>query len=167
MKSHEMDARTIGELVRQYHVGFRLQPGRAVMSSGRRAGLTCRLELSGHHNHRNQCGDAPCASCIQLRKVLLTIAKTLRPIESEIFEKAGIVCETRACQACAEGLGHEKTLGVEMSLRHPLASMADSWAWIFMRRVRTALAELGCSNRAPAERLGCRPLFRAGRRACI
>ncbi len=36
MSAHTEDTRTLGELVRLYHVGFRLQPGEAVVSSGRR-----------------------------------------------------------------------------------------------------------------------------------
>lgn len=166
MNSHEKDTRRIGELVRLYHVGFRLQSGEAAIVSGRRAQMTCRLELSGHHDRRGQCGNAPCASCIQLLQVLFEVAETLRPIEREILERAGIACETRARYASAAGPGHEETLGVEMTLRHPLGSMADSWAWIFMRHVRTALTELGCRNRAPAEPVGCRPPFRTVRRGC-
>ena len=166
MSAHKEDVRTPGELVRLYHVGFRLQPGEAVVSSGRRVQLTCRLKLSGHHDHCIQCGNAPCETCIRVMQALFEVAETLRPIERETLERAGIACETQARYASAAGSGHEETLGFEMTLRHPLGAMAESWAWIFMQRVRTALTELGCRNRAPAEPVGCRPPFRTVRRGC-
>lgn len=164
MKSCEKDTRSISKVIRLYDVGFRLQPGEAAIVSGRRAQMTCRLELSGHHDHRVQSGNTPCANCVQLLQVLVDVAATLRPIEHEILERAGIVCETHLSYASVSGPGHEEILGVEMTLRHPIASMADSWVWIFMRHVRAALAELGCRNRAPAEPLGCRPPIRNVRR---
>ncbi len=164
MNSHEKDTRTIGELVRLYQVGFRLQPGEAVIVSGRRTQFTCRQELSGHQDRRIQCGNAPCVTCIQVLQALFEVADILRPIERGTFERAGIACETSARYASAAGPGHEETLGFEMTLRHPLGAMADRWAWIFMQIVRTALRELGCRDRDPAEPVGCRPPFRTVRR---
>lgn len=167
MKSHEKDTLELGELVRLYHVGFRIQPGKAVVASGRITQITCRLELSGHHDSHVKCADAPCMACIRVFQSLFEVTDTLRPIERETLENAGGACETRAHYASATEPGHEETLGLEMTLRCPVGAVTDSWAWIFMQRVRTALMELGCLNRAPRESVGCRPPFRTLRRARI
>ena len=167
MKSHEKDTLTLGELVRLYHVGFRIQPGKAVVVSGRITQITCRLELSGHHDSRVKCAVAPCMACIRVLQSLFEVADALRPIEHEAVEKWGGACETRAHYASAAGPGREETLGFELILRSPIGAVTDSWAWIFMERVRTALTELGCRNRAPRESVGCRPPFRTTRRGCL
>ncbi len=167
MKSHEKDTLTLGELVRLYHVGFRVQPGEAVVVSGRITQITCRLELSGHHDSRVKCADAPWMAGIRVLQSLFEVADALRPIERETVDNAGGACERRAHYASAAGLEREETLGFELILRSPVGAVTDSWAWIFMERVRTALAELGCRNRAPRESVGCRPPFRTARRGCV
>ncbi len=167
MKSHEKDTLTLDEAVRLYHVGFRIQLGEAAVVSGRIAQITCRLELTGHHDSRDKCENATCMACIRVLQSLFEVADILRPIERESLEKAGGACETRAHYASAAGPGHEQTLSIEMTLRSPAGTVTDSWAWIFMQRVRTGLAELGCRNRAPRESVGCRPPFRTLRRGRI
>ena len=164
MKSHEKDTLTLGELVRLYHVGFRIQPGEAAVVSGRIAQITCRLELTGHHDSRVKCEDARCMACSRVLQSLFEVADTLRPIERETLDKAGGACAIRAHYAPSAGPGHEETLGFEMTLRSPAGAVTDSWAWIFMQRVRTALTERSCRNRAPLGSVGCRPPFRTARR---
>lgn len=167
MKSKAGDPLTLDQMVPKYHIGFRMQPGEAAVVSGRIVHMTCRLELGGHHDSRVQCDGASCAACIQVLQSLFEVADSLRPIERETFGRIGGACETRAHYASTAGPGHEVTLGLEMILRAPLGTMSDSWAWIFMQRVRTALAELGCRNRVPAESVGCRPPFPVTRRRQI
>lgn len=120
MKPNEKDACTLGEMVRLYHVGFRMQPGEAVAVSGRTTQITCRLELSGHHDSRFKCGDAPCHACIQVLQSLFEVADILRPIGHETLDGTGSGCTTQARYASAAGPGHEETLGLDMTIRQPL-----------------------------------------------
>ncbi len=167
MKPQEKDTRSLGELVRLYHVGFRMQPGEAVAISGRKTQMTCRLELTGHHDSRIECGDARCMACIQVLEVLFEVADTLRTVEHETLDGTGSDCTTHGRYASAMGPGHEETFGLDMTIRQPRGAVAGNWAWIFIESVRRALMELGCQNRAPAEPVGCRPPFRIGRRESI
>ena len=167
MKAHQENGLTLGESVHLYHVSFRIQPGQAVVVSGRIVQITCRLEVTGHRDDRAKCADAPCMACIHVSQSLFEVADNLRPSERETLEKAGGACERRAHYAFAVEPGHEETLGFELMLRPPARTATGSWVWIFIERFRAGLTELGGRNRAPRESVGCRPPFRTAGRGCI
>jgi hypothetical protein len=156
MKTHEKASLTMTEAVSKYHIGFRLQPGEAAVVSGRIVQMICRLELSGHHGGRIKANGARCEACIQVLESLFELLDALRSIERETLKKAGGACETRGHFASTAAPGHKVILGLQMVLRPPLKTASDSWAWIFLQRMRLALTELGCEDRAEAEPLGCR-----------
>ncbi len=159
MKSKDRQILTLNEMVSRYGVDFSIEPGAAAAVSGRIAQMTCRLELNGRHRNRDKCNGASCPACIQVLQSLFEIADALRSVERETLSRLGGACETRAHYASASGTCHKVTLGFELTLRPPLQATSDSWAWIFIERVRTALVDLGCRNLAPAEPVGCRPRF--------
>jgi hypothetical protein len=152
MGSQITDSRSLRDLVHAYRIGYTIQSS-DVDIRGRVAQVTFHLELSGYHDGR--CDDAFCLSCNHALRVLFEIADALRPIERDAFERAGYGYAKRAHVPSGRERYREVALGLDLTIRRKFPQARGGWGWGIVERIRAALTELGCEDRAAEEFQGC------------